>query len=115
MSEPKPIIPKYVMYEGILRMGFNVNFHRDLLPKDWVKEKVQGGGRVALDLDKKALLFYCLSAEFNECEKGAIIEALPKSYFGARYAGYKIFWAPYNKMTAEDGWAVAEHIYTIPE
>lgn len=111
----KPAIPKYVLYEGIIRIGFGVSYHRDLLPKDWVKEKVKGGGRVALDHEKKAILFYGISAEFDDCKKEDFLAALHTSYFSARLHGYKIFWAPYNKMTPEDGWASCEEIGIIPE
>lgn len=111
----KEQVPKYLLYDGTIRMGWSINFHNELLPKEHDKALIKGGGRIALDKENKRILFYALSAEFGECKKEDFLKAIPESWFSPSIVGYKIFWAPYHIINREEAWAAAEEVTIVPE
>ncbi len=108
-------IPKFLIYNGTIRMGWNIDFHNELLPKDHDKALIQGGGRIDIDKEKKVILFYGLSAEFGECTKEDFLKALPESWFSPSLEGYRVFYAPYHKLKPDEAWEAAEQVHIIPE
>lgn len=108
-------IPKYIIYgeNKQLIMGFSVNIHLELIPKDGNKELVRGGGRISVKDDEKAVLLYHLSTDFGPVERADLIEACKEAFFPARWNGYTVYYAPYNYLEVDAAWANKEEIYKI--
>ena len=108
-------IPKYLLYDGKIRMGFSIDYHNELLPKDYDKALIKGGGRIDIDRENKRILFYGISAEFGECKKEDFLKAIPESWISPSLVGYKIFWAPMYPIKPEEAWLKAEEVSIVPE
>lgn len=73
----KPI--KFMLYGDELRMA-RVEFHRDLLPDNFDRTKIHGGGYARVDKDRNAVILSDSSFEFGPFDA----DKVPAEYRGMK-------------------------------
>ena len=70
---------KWVIYDGQLLISSSVEFHSEILPENYDKKKVQGGGRwEILDnrlYEDRIIFFYGISTDFGSASPEAFKQA----------------------------------------
>jgi hypothetical protein len=69
------VAKKWIIYDGKLLISSSVEFHSDILPKDYDKSKIQGGGRWEILADDKVMLFYGISFDFGSSNEEIFTKA----------------------------------------
>lgn len=102
------VFDKYIIYDNELIIG-RVTYHKELLPDDFDKRKVLGGGSWRNDKVKKIVCFFGESYDFGEATVENFQKALSNSFLcgysdAKRFFkdGYVIKFSKYNEDTMFD-------------
>lgn len=92
---------KYLIHKNKIKAG-DVDYHKDLLPEDALKEEVSGGGWYHHDTEQKdgktinIITFYNLSTDFGPVEKETLSEILCCTDYPNEWTGFKFYYIPWK-------------------
>jgi hypothetical protein len=87
------LYPKFMIYDNVIIVG-KVEFHQDLLPKDFDMSKVYGGGMFDILNENKKIILYGKSEKFGRfCQERA--NSFP--FEDSRIQDYERVVKPYNE------------------
>ena len=90
---------KFLVVDDSFKMGFSVEYHRELLPSKSNYREIHGGGWFHISDSRKLVFLYGSSEEFGTASQERILASLKESLLSVSLAGYGFFISDENSLS----------------